>query len=205
MSVSAAIRFKRHLGLVCLLVQAASATTFYVDLNSTNPVPPYADWSTAATNIQSAIDAASTGDQIIVNDGVYNTGGETVNNSSVTNRVAVNKAVTVQSVNGPAVTVIDGGGLRCVYLASGATLIGFTVTDGGDFSAVVGGGIYCESISATVSNCVISGNVVDNFLTGTFDCQGGGAYGGTLNNCTLTGNGAPLAPAPPMARSTTAR
>ncbi len=39
-----------------------TAATFYVSLGSTNPVPPYISWETAATNIQAAVDSASDGD-----------------------------------------------------------------------------------------------------------------------------------------------
>ena len=53
---------------------AARATVFYVNVNSTNPTPPYATWGTASTDLQSAVDAASNGDLIWVNDGVYQTG-----------------------------------------------------------------------------------------------------------------------------------
>jgi hypothetical protein len=56
-------------------------------------------------------------------------------------------------------------------------LVGFTLTNG---AAIGGGGVWCESASAVVSNCVLTGNSC--FL------GGGGAYGGTLYNCTLTGN-----------------
>jgi hypothetical protein len=178
-----------------LLLLRASAATLYVSLESTNPIPPYAGWSTAATNIQNAIDAAGTGDRILVDDGIYSTGGVTVSNMVVSNRVAVTKAVTVQSVNGPAVTVIDGGsvysefgGLRCVYLASGATLTGFSII-GGEVYESPGAGVWCESTSSTVSNCMIYSNRTDT-ASGSFYSRGAGANGGTLNNCTLTGNAA---------------
>ncbi|MGD0745640.1 MAG: choice-of-anchor Q domain-containing protein [Verrucomicrobiota bacterium] len=171
------------------------AAVLYVDLNSTNPAPPYADWSTAATNIQNAIDAAIPGDQILVTDGVYQTGGRVVY-GSLTNRVVINKAVTVQSVNGPASTIIQGyqmpgsidgdSAVRCVYLTNAAVLAGFTIANGAvlDSGDVIhesaGGGVWCEDSSAVVSNCVLTGN------SGYY--LGGGAYSGTLNNCVLWSN-----------------
>ena len=172
----------------------------YVDLNCTDPTPPYTNWTSAATNIQDAIDAAIPGDQILVTNGVYQEGGDIV--SGTMNRVAVNRAITVQSVNGPAVTAIDGGGvMRCVYLTNGTALFGFTLTNGnvsGD-----GGGIWCESSSAVVSNCVLSGNSAGNngggaaggtlnncLITNNWTWNGGGAFSSTLNRCTLTGNSA---------------
>ena len=185
-----------QLAIACFVFLAinASATMRYVDLNSTSPAPPYTDWGTAATNIQDAVDAATDGDTVLVTNGVYQTGGRPVNGSALTNRVAVTKPLTLQSVNGPEVTVIQGeplmseGGVstRCVYLTNNATLSGFTLTNGaasdtGDWDLdESGGGVWCEDSSAVVTNCVITGN--------TAYVNGGGACGGTLVGCTLTGN-----------------
>ncbi len=182
-------------GLLCVAL-TASATTRYVNLNNPAPASPYTNWITAATNIQAAVDAAVDGDEILVASGVYATGGRAVY-GTMTNRVAIDKAVTVRSTNGPLVTVIKGaaaaggangdGAIRCVYVGTGAVLSGFTLTNGhtrsaGDYAKEQsGGGAWCE-VSGVVSNCTLSGNSASWF--------GGGASDGRLNNCTLSGNSA---------------
>jgi hypothetical protein len=174
------------------LTSSAEAATHFVSLNSTNPTPPYTNWVTAATNIQDAVDAALGGDSVMVSNGVYRTGGRAIYG---TNRVAVTKPIIVQSVNGFAGTIIEGyqapgtgygsNAIRCVYLTNGASLIGFTLTNGGAAAYLYqsaqssGGAIWCESTNAIISNCLM---VVNSAL------DGGGAYQGTLMNCTLTRN-----------------
>ncbi len=168
------------------------AAVHYVAIQSTNSMLPYATWATAATNIQSAVDAVAVpGALVLVNDGVYATGGRAVS-GSMTNRVVVDKQITVRSVNGPAFTTIAGppskncGALRCVYLTNGAMLSGFTLTggntlnQGNNYLEQSGGGLWCESTAAVVSNCVIAGNAAA-FV-------GGGVHGGTLSHCTLEAN-----------------
>ncbi len=178
--------------LVLLLAAPLPAAVLYVDLNSPNSAAPFSSWGIAATNIQDAIDAASDGDQILVTNGVYQSGGRVVY-GSLTNRVAINKAVSVLSVNGPAVTTIQGNytsdesTARCAYLADGAALTGFTLTLGatrngeGDlWTEQSGGGAWCESTNSFFTNCIITGNLAWH--------GGGGLCGGTLQDCLVSSN-----------------
>jgi len=115
----------------------------------------------------------------------------------MTNRVVIDRAVTVKSVNGPGVTIIRGyqvpgnttgdAAIRCVHLSAGAVLSGFTLTNGAtrnaslDSREFVWRGVWCASANEVVTNCVLSGNA---------GYYGGGAACGTLISCTLSGNSA---------------
>jgi hypothetical protein len=200
--------------LSCLNTGAAIR---YVWQDSPAPSPPFTNWTTAAHIIQLAVDAANTGDMVLVTNGVYSAGGRAVY-GMMTNRVAVDKPLTLASVNGPEFAVIQGyqvpgitngdGAIRCVYLTHRAILSGFTLTNGATQSTgssdreYSGGGVWCESTNAAVSNCVITGNsakfdgggalrgrLYNCALTGnSVNACGGGVYGSTLDNCTLTSN-----------------
>lgn len=81
----------------------------FVSGSGTSPAYPYTNWLTAATNIQDAIDVSTEGDLVCVTNGIYATGGK-IMAGDLTNRVALDKALLVQSINGPAVTTIWGNG-----------------------------------------------------------------------------------------------
>lgn len=131
---------------------------------------PFLTWQDAATNLQSAIDAAHPSDAILLTNGVY----------SFPSQIVVASGVTLRSINGPAASVIDGNwSTRCVYLAhSNAVIDGFTIRYG---AAASGAGVYVAQ--GTVRNCLIA----TNQATG----KGGGVYlqtNAVLRNCLVVGN-----------------
>jgi len=203
--------------------QPATADTHYVSPSGSH-THPYADWAAAANDIQSAIDAATPGDIVLVTNGFYNTGGRAADGYNTTTRVIITNSVAVWSVStDPADTIISGTGdpsgaydcgdaaVRCVYMGDGATLSGFTLTNGhtrGAFAVANdrdGGGIWCQSTNPVVSHCILAGNsaysyaggmrngTAENcaFLGNRAQHYGGGIASGVAKSCTLSGNSAP--------------
>jgi hypothetical protein len=178
----------------------AGADTHYVNKANGSAVSPFTNgWASAANSIQAAIDVSAAADLILVTNGVYDTGGRAYP-GSLTNRVTIDVAVTVQAVStNPSDTVIVGapdmgggspsngpGAVRCAYVGTGAKLIGFTLTNGytrqvGGWNDGVGGGMYLVGIA---SNCVVVG----------CSCyqEGAGIWGywncGTAYNCQILAN-----------------
>jgi len=179
-----------------MMVQVVERPVHYVAAESPSPAPPFASWPTAARTIQEAVDAAIVpGALVLVSNGVYGAGGRAIV-GTMTNRVAIEQPITVQSVNGPEFTIIQGhqvpgttngdGAVRCVYLARDAVLSGFTLSqgatrsDGDGFKERCGGGAWCGSASAVLTNCILTRNSAAGYS--------GGVYGGTLDQCTLMTN-----------------
>lgn len=195
-----------------LIFERAFCATLYVWQDSPNPFPPFADWPTAAHDIQTAVDASSTGDTVLVTNGTYTTGGRVAPAvDATTNRVVVQKSITLQSISGPARTIIEGyqipgttngaEAIRCVVLGSGAVLSGFTLRNGATTPYESGGGAFCSSQNAVITNSLIlsnsagsdgggalGGTILNSAIAGNVAGDGGGAYGSYLVGCSLSNN-----------------
>lgn len=78
---------------------------------------------------------------VLVTNGLYASGGKSVD-GVITNRVTVDKAVLLQSINGANATIIQGawaptstngpGAVRCAWLTTNAIVGGFTLRGGGN-------------------------------------------------------------------------
>ena len=166
---------KRILILLLIVGSSLAYADRYVAPTNAGAAPDYETWAKAATNIQDAVNAAAASETVWVTNGTY----------YLTNQVDVQANITIKSVNGRGVTIIDGNNYdgkpvtnRCFILRSGDVLDGFTVQNG----YASGGGVYCDG--ARVINCRIANNFATN---------GGGAgiyaiNSSQITNCQVTGN-----------------
>jgi hypothetical protein len=120
--------------------------------------------------IQSAIDAAVDGDEVVVADDIYTGVGNRDLDFSNNLPLGLTRAITVRSANGPASCIIDCQGLGRAFNFGNneddsSVVEGFTIKNG---SADYGGGIECYWASPKISNCIITGNSADD--GGGIDC-----------------------------------
>jgi len=160
------------IGLVLGFGGLAQARTIYVDIASSTSTSPYTNgWSSAAHTIQSALDVAVDGDEVILAAGTYTPSATLV----VTNDIYIRGLIlTLESAP---CFVIDGQNTHRVFdLGTNAVqLIGLTIQNG--TTSGNGGGISCADNTPFVWNCIISGNE-----------NGGGMYKGSANGCIFTNN-----------------
>ncbi|VGO11855.1 hypothetical protein PDESU_00402 [Pontiella desulfatans] len=159
----------------------------YVDIDNPTPLPPYTTWSTAANEIQSAVNEASNGDMVLVNSGHY----------VISSTLDLLKSLNVQSVNGPEDTIIDAQHqCRAVRMSSNQGILqlsGFTITGGNSTPPFSRGGAihaYGNSI-ITVTNCYIQNNSSPGSGGGIGIFAGSGkAISATVTGCIITENDA---------------
>jgi len=115
---------------VALLPVASIADTHYVDVNSTSPIAPYTNgFGSAATSIQTAVNAASGGDVVLVAPGTY----------SLSTVITIGNNITVKSSSGSwSNTIVNGGFIcQCFNVTGNAVISGLTITNGFDMSSSV--------------------------------------------------------------------
>lgn len=133
-------------------------------------VGPKGDFAT----ISEALAEAGTGDSITVQPGTYY---ENIDFHGAN--------ILMESVGGPEVTIIDGGGNSAVvrmYAQENATLRGFTIQNG---DSIIGGGILCDG-SPMIDDCIIRENV-SQFGAGIYHLENG-TEGPTVAGTTFCSN-----------------
>ncbi len=193
--------------------------TWYVTTNG-NDGAAGTNWTTAKKTIQVAVDASTDGDIVVVSNGVYATGGR-IASGVTSNRVVIDKAIQVRSVNGAAVTSILGNygtntygygygygygsgywdAVRCVWIRGSASMEGFTLANGhvneewfSGYDDILGGGIWLDSTwNESVSNCVITGCAapLGGGVANSYDYSSS-TGNGTLYNCLIASNRASM-------------
>jgi hypothetical protein len=140
---------------LCATLSAFSAE-YFVDASRLDDTGSATNWTTAKKTIQAAVDLTVDGDTVWVTNGTYVLSAE----------ISVTNAITVQSVNGPDATIIDGNSSnRCFLLHDTACLIyGFTITNGWLLrSPTSGNELQWQGVSGRVYAVYYSTNLISGF------------------------------------------
>jgi len=177
---------------ILVLVKCNAATHYVVPPGTAgaNPTDPYTNWATAGTNIIEVVNAATTNTAprvVWVTNGTY----------YLTNQIVITSLLTLQSVNGRDLTILNGslaGTNRCAWLnAVGAVFNGFTVSN---FNAIgQHGGVYIDRNSTVINSLFVNNSNRYTALNNTGGGGGGimistaaGVIGGTITNCIFKNN-----------------
>ena len=183
--------------VVLLLIVAgvvAQASVIYVDKTAAG-TNTGTSWADAYTDLQAALTAATSGDQIWVATGVYTPGPTQTSSFSLKDGVAiyggfkgtenllserdwrVNETILSGDIGAP-----GDDSDNCYHVVTSrnndhtAVLDGFTVEGGGGISNIPGAGMYNENSSPTVTNCTFTRNNTRSW--------GGGMYNGPIHTGT---------------------
>lgn len=166
------------IGLMACALQAAEIHVVEPGTPGVTPAEPYDSWANAATDIVTAVGFAADYDTVLVSNGLYLT----------TSQITVDKAITLRGLGKPEATIVQraGPGKHRIFQVDHlqAVVSGLTITNGiiDSSGSGHGGGVFLGQ--GTLSNCIVSGNVLSSKR------WGGGVYccTGLVVNCRIIGN-----------------
>ena len=184
--------------------QAADPNVWWVSRNGGDDVNGAGTDASPFESIQRAVNAASAGDTINIRAGVYDQGEYF--DGSQTNRVLIDKKLTLVGVDGKDVTHVVGryqlgatddktrmgaAAIRCIRIknssAAGTVIKNLTIRDGaaqnGSDAVQSWGGGVCGYEKGRTAFCL-----VDCVISNCAACWGGAFHGGVAVRCMLNGN-----------------